>query len=233
MALDYSSASTPEAIAAIHALRACGPDMAAAAIEWLARSLGRADVAELACKTLGWIGAGAGSAIEQLIDLATGPSKQLRRDAASALIAIDPAGTVVSKRISDRAQREAMLMALRETGAEGRNMATKLSRKWAPKKASASGKRNHADDNALLLHAALLKYHGYGTDKFHQEPASQKELQALTGWTQFKVSREMEKIFGKTPMVEYRQICRRGGVRAWLEPPPAVRRKGKPVDKDD
>ncbi len=232
---DYLSASAPEAIAAIHALRACGPDPAAAAVGWLASLLEHADVAvvELACGTLGWIGPEAADFIEQLTSLATGPNRQLRRAAANALIAIDPDGKVVAKEIREREQREAVLMALRETGAEGRGTTAKLSGKWAPTKATA-GKRKQSADAVLMMRTALLQHHGFESGELHFEPASQIELMKLTGFGQTKVSRTMKTIFGKDPMLQYKNACRTaGGLQRYLQPPGAVRRAHKPIDKDD
>ena len=141
-AQDYSSTSAPETIAAISALWACGPDLAAAGVGWLVELLEHAvaDVVELTCRTLGWIGAAATDAIEPLIALAIGPRRLLRREAAGALIAIDPDGKTASKLVSDPVQRDALLMALREKGVEGREMVAKLGSAWAAQKSHAPNK---------------------------------------------------------------------------------------------
>jgi len=210
-------ASAPETKAAVHALRACGPDLAAGGVGWLTKSLEHpdAEIAELACRTLGWIGAGAVGSIEPIIALAVGQNRRLRREAAGALIAIDPAGKVVSKRVSDPAQREALLMALREKGAEGRDTLAKLTRAWSPKKPK-TGKRRRRDDK-FIMRELLLTHHGCGTGQFRPEAAGQRELQKLTGWDQPRVSRAMQEIFGKGPMAKYKRSCVDGKLVDYLK----------------
>jgi hypothetical protein len=154
---------------------------------------------------LGWIGTDAAGFVEQLMGLATGPNRQLHREAAKALTAIDPAGKVIAKHASDPAQREAVMMALADQGAKGRTARAKVSRP-----------RSRGED-VLVMQQVLIKYHRCGTGQFREEPAQQKELQELTGWKQSKVSRVMEEIFGKNPMARYKMQCMDDRLFAYLK----------------
>lgn len=70
------------------------------------------------------------------------------------------------------------------------------------------GKKRDSDRYQLI--GALVKLHGFGTDKIRLEPLGSKEIEKELGWNQTKVNREMEKLFGNKPMRQYKQ-CFKGG----------------------
>lgn len=72
-------------------------------------------------------------------------------------------------------------------------------------------------NDILLMQAALLKHHGFEADTFGYEPATQKELQALTKWGQSKVHRVMKAIFGDGPMNAYKRQCRTKAITGFLK----------------
>ena len=75
-------------------------------------------------------------------------------------------------------------------------------------------------DDKLLLTSALFQHHRHESDAFNFEPMTQKELSARLGWSQSKVSRTMERVFGPKPMARYRRLCQDDKMKwlpEWLE----------------
>ncbi|OHB54348.1 MAG: hypothetical protein A2173_10095 [Planctomycetes bacterium RBG_13_44_8b] len=69
----------------------------------------------------------------------------------------------------------------------------------------------------LQLQAALLKHHGFDSDTFSYEPATQEQLKQLLGWSQPKVHRVMKAIFGSNPMNAYKRQCRTKAIPGFLK----------------
>ncbi len=69
----------------------------------------------------------------------------------------------------------------------------------------------------LQIRAALLKHHRFDEEAINYEPATQKQLQALTEWGQSKVHRAMKTIFGDNPMNAYKQQCRTEAITGFLK----------------
>ena len=88
-----------------------------------------------------------------------------------------------------------------------------------------AARRSKADNDKLLLTTALLKYHklddvlaGHKDAKqaIHWTPASSKDLEQLTRFSQSKVSRLMKAIFGARPINAYRRRCREQTLQGFI-----------------
>lgn len=77
-------------------------------------------------------------------------------------------------------------------------------------------RQQRKEDDKLQMRAALLRHHGFDTDTFGHEPATQKQLQKLTNWSQTKVHRVMKTIFGDRPMSVYKTRCRAKTITGFL-----------------
>ena len=78
------------------------------------------------------------------------------------------------------------------------------------------GRAMRRQGEILQIRAALLKHHRFDEEIINYEPATQKQLQRLTEWSQSKVHRVMKTIFGDNPMSTYKQKCKTKAVRGFL-----------------
>jgi len=78
-------------------------------------------------------------------------------------------------------------------------------------------RKEKKENEVFQMQAALLKHHGFGTEAFSYEPATQKQLQKLTRWNQTKVHRVMRTIFGDDPMNTYKQKCKTKAITGFLK----------------
>lgn len=78
-------------------------------------------------------------------------------------------------------------------------------------------RKEKKENETLQMRAALLKHHGFDTNTFSYDPATQKQLQTLTRWSQPKVHRVMRAIFGDNPMTAYRQQCKAKTISGFLK----------------
>jgi len=76
--------------------------------------------------------------------------------------------------------------------------------------------RKKKPDDMLILHAALMKHHGFDEKEMNLTPATQKELVDLTEWNQPKVHRMMKKLFGEKPMTAYKSRCKQKTIKGFL-----------------
>lgn len=83
-------------------------------------------------------------------------------------------------------------------------------------KGEGQNRREKKQNDILILHAALLKHHGFGEKIFNDEPATQKILKS-TGWGQSKIHRTMKTIFGYNPMSVYKAKCKNRTIIGFLK----------------
>ncbi len=115
--------------AAIRALPSFGPDAASMSIPTLVRALegGTVGIRLAACSTLRWLGIEAGPAVRPLVAAVLKDADgAVRREAALALIQIDPEGRIVGKALPKRSARERFVGELVAIGEEARPLRHRL-----------------------------------------------------------------------------------------------------------
>lgn len=79
------------------------------------------------------------------------------------------------------------------------------------------GRAMRRQDEVLQMRVVLLKHHKFAEETINFEPATQKELQVLTEWSQPKVHRVMKAIFGDNPMNTYKRRCKTKAITGFLK----------------
>ncbi len=90
--------------------------------------------------------------------------------------------------------------------------------KEPPKKAAQGQSRTKKkEQDKFKLIAALMQYHKFTTKDINLEPAGQKELRSLTGWSQPKIHRGMKELFGDSPMEKYKRCFAQGKLSGFMK----------------
>lgn len=82
--------------------------------------------------------------------------------------------------------------------------------------ASRQNRQARRENELLLLRAALLAHHGFGTDEVVYQPITQVDLAKRLSWTQSKVSRTIRRGLPQGFWTKYRLACRSDALIGFL-----------------